>query len=141
MHTLPRLFFKIVLFAREVCVREPSVTHTSHARTTILQKSLGRVSKNQLQTAKFGFAHPSGTFFQNRGSRVGGVRHGGLSDAHLPHQNHVFEKKCSKGVQKSTPEAPTSNFGAPPSKKNAGGTPCHQDEKSNAKTLFDFPKV
>ena len=50
-------------------------------------------------------AHPSSTFPEKWGFRVGGVRQRTSRDAHLPHENLTFQEKCRKGVPKSSPES------------------------------------
>ena len=50
-------------------------------------------------------AHPSYTFPEKWGFQSEGVRHGTFSDAHPPRKNLIFQEKCRKGVQKSSPES------------------------------------
>ena len=42
----PQLFCKNQVFAWRVCVSERPVTHTSHMKTSLFRKSIGRVGKN-----------------------------------------------------------------------------------------------
>ena len=51
--TLPILFSKSEVFVWEVCVSERPVTHTSHMKTSLFRKSVGRVCQNQAQNRLF----------------------------------------------------------------------------------------